>query len=214
MHGNPAVPSVNSFVESDSFPTTWDDYNVVASFIRSQPGDLKLALFNWAKAYRQIPTAKNQWPYLMIKYFQGDVLIDTQITFGGVAGCGSFGRLAEAWKKIMLNKFDLVQVFRWVDDNLFVKLSTSSTSMEDIVARSNKLGVKTNEGKFTTFSDKQKFIGFVWNAKQKIVRLPDGKLFDRVLQVKDFLAKEKCTFKEVKVMVGRLNHVSYILPQL
>jgi hypothetical protein len=61
--------------------------------------------------------------------------------------------------------------------------------MDGIVSVSNKLGVKTNKGKFSDFADKQKFIGFVWNGKDKTVRLPEGKLFKQVTQLKEFLGK-------------------------
>ncbi|PLW57061.1 hypothetical protein PCANC_01903 [Puccinia coronata f. sp. avenae] len=36
--------------------------------------------------------------------------------------------------------------------------------MDKIVERSNKLGVKTNKGKFSPFETEQKFIGFIWNG--------------------------------------------------
>ncbi|KNF05459.1 hypothetical protein PSTG_01269 [Puccinia striiformis f. sp. tritici PST-78] len=213
-HGRPDVPSVNSFVNADDFLTTWDDFNIVSSFLRQETQPVHLAIFDWEKAYRQIPTAMDQWPFLMIQDFDGNLLLDTRITFGGVAGCGSFGRSADAWKLIMLHDFDLITIFRWVDDNLFVKRIDSQTSMESIVARSNRLGVKTNEEKFSPFSPEQKFIGFLWNGINKTVRLPDGKLFDRVDQVKMFLAKTSFHYKDVEIMVGRLNHVSYMLPQM
>jgi hypothetical protein len=213
-HGNPQIPSVNSFVDPEDFPTTWDDFNVVSSFLRSITNPVSFAIFDWEKAYRQIPTAMDQWPYLLIKTFDDRLLLDTRITFGGVAGCGSFGRPADAWKKIMLHEFDLITVFRWVDDNLFVKSIDSQTQMEDIVARSNELGVKTNDGKFSPFAVEQKYIGFIWNGTEKSVRLPDGKLSDRINQLKSFSNQTKFSYNDVEIMVGRLNHVSYILPQL
>jgi hypothetical protein len=119
-HGNLDISSVNSFVDKNNFKTTWDDFNVVSSYLRGHPGNVKLALFNRAKAYRQIPTAADQWPYLLIRDFEGNLILDTRITFGGVAGCRLFGRPADAWTKIVEHKFDLLKVFRWVDDNLFV----------------------------------------------------------------------------------------------
>lgn len=118
---DPSVPSVNSFVDPKKFLTTWDDFKKVAAFFRASRDPLLLALFDWYKAYRQIPTLQSQWPYLMILDPDGKILIDTRITFGGVAGCGSFGRPADAWKQVMLAEHDLVTVFRWVDDNLFIK---------------------------------------------------------------------------------------------
>ncbi|KAI7953736.1 hypothetical protein MJO28_006283 [Puccinia striiformis f. sp. tritici] len=182
--------------------------------LSAREGPVLLAIFDWEKAYRQIPTAMDQWPFLMIKNFKGNLLLDTRITFGGVAGCGSFGRPADAWKRIMLHEFDLIQIFRWVDDNLFIKDPNSTTRMETIVDRSNTLGVKTNSEKFSPFAFEQKYIGFLWNGKKKTVRLPDGKLFDRLAQLKQFANQPVFLYKEVEVMVGRLNHVSYLLPQL
>ncbi|POW06025.1 hypothetical protein PSTT_09264 [Puccinia striiformis] len=138
----PETPSVNSFVDKDDFSTTWDDFKTVAGFFRQNNSRFELRLFDWEKAYRQIPTRMDQWPYLFVQDFNGNLFLDTRITFGGVAGCGSFGRPADAWKEIMMAEFDLIHVFRWVDDNLFVKLPGSKTTMKDIVKRSRELGVR------------------------------------------------------------------------
>ncbi|KAA1076739.1 hypothetical protein PGT21_017235 [Puccinia graminis f. sp. tritici] len=176
-----------------------------ASFA-APPNLSHLRFFDWEKAYRQIPTAMDQWPFLLVKNFEDMLLLDTRITFGGVSGCGSFGLPADAWKAIMLHEFDLISIFRWVDNNLFVKNIDSQTEMEDIVSRSNELGVKTNDEKFSPFATEQKHIGFVWNGVDKTVRLPDGKLFDRVNQLKTFAKLERFSYHNVEVMTGRLNH--------
>ncbi|POW19431.1 hypothetical protein PSHT_04707 [Puccinia striiformis] len=107
----PETPSVNSFVDKDEFSTTWDDFKTVAGFFRQNNSRFELGLFDWEKAYRQIPTRMDQWPYLFVQDFDGNLFLDTRITFGGVAGCGSFGRPADAWKEIMMAEFDLIHVF-------------------------------------------------------------------------------------------------------
>ncbi|EFP83505.2 uncharacterized protein PGTG_08691 [Puccinia graminis f. sp. tritici CRL 75-36-700-3] len=214
-HGKEGIPSVNSFVNKEDFDTTWDDFKAVAKFLRNRTKTALLAIFDWEKAYRQIPTAPSQWPYLMLQNFKGEIIVDTRIAFGGVAGCGSFGRPADAWKHIMLAEFDLVTVFRWVDDNLFVKELSSTVEMDDIVARSNELGVKTNPTKISPFRLEQKYIGFIWNAAEKTVRLPEEKTQARIKQIQEILTKgEEYTYKQIEIMTGRLNHVSYMLPQL
>lgn len=86
------------------------------------------------------------------------IYIDLRITFGGVAGCGLFGSPADGWKNLMKRKFNLVEVFRWVDDNLMIKDSTDTVSMLDIVRASKELGVKTNATKYAEFAYEQKFI--------------------------------------------------------
>jgi hypothetical protein len=132
-HGDQQIPSVNWFVDKEDFSTTWDDFNTVSEFFRSLKEPVLLALFDWEKAYRQIPTHPSQWPFLMVKGLDNLLYLDTRITFGGVAGCGSFGRPADAWKEIMATEFPLLKVFRWVDDNLFIKKPTAKTTMKEII---------------------------------------------------------------------------------
>ncbi|EHS62642.1 uncharacterized protein PGTG_22547 [Puccinia graminis f. sp. tritici CRL 75-36-700-3] len=86
-HEDPLTPSVNSFVRKEDFDTTWDNFNQVSSFFKSCKEPVLLALFDWEKAYRQIPTHPSQWPYLMVKGMDENLYLDTRITFGGVAGC-------------------------------------------------------------------------------------------------------------------------------
>ena len=69
----------------------------------------------------------------MLKDFNDQIVIDTRIAFGGVSGCGSFGRPADAWKQIKIVESNLVNVFRWVNDNLFIKELHSTVEMENIV---------------------------------------------------------------------------------
>jgi hypothetical protein len=210
-----SIPSVNSFVNKQDFVTTWDDFNIVADFFKRNQGPFMLALFDWEKAYRQVPTKMEQWPFLMVKDLEDRLFVDTRITFGGVAGCGSFGIPADAWKRVMAHEFDVVKIFRWVDDNLFIKSPSAAVTISDVVSRSLDLGVQTNEGKCSGFRDEQKFIGFVWNGKNSTVRLPKIKLDLRITQIEVFLVpKAQFRFNDAEVLAGRLNHVSYLLPQL
>lgn len=210
----PNTPSVNSFVDKNGFITTWDDFARVATFFRSSKDLWLLALFDWEKAYRQIPTLMRQWRYLLVQDFENNLYVDTRITFGGVAGCGSFGRPADAWKLIMQHENDIVMVFRWVDDSLVLKRYDSTTEMSQIVERSRELGVQTNEKKLSKFQHEQKFIGFVWNGMEKTVRLPEDKLRERQHQIDEILNGSSFTFNQIEVFVGRLNHVAHLLPQL
>lgn len=211
---DPDIPSVNSFVNKDEFATTWDDFKVVAQFFRSLEEDVLMGLFDWEGAYRQIPTHPSQWPYLAIKDFNNNIYIDLRIAFGGVAGCGSFGGPADGWKCLMKNKFNPLEAFRWVDDNLMIKLASNTTSMIDIVHASERLGVKTNVTKYSEFASEQKFIGFLWNAKNKTVTLPLNKLRQRIIELDEFLATPTFKKSQVEKFNGKLSHMTLILPQL
>ncbi|PLW56458.1 hypothetical protein PCANC_04860 [Puccinia coronata f. sp. avenae] len=190
-HGDTAIPSVNEFVGKHLFDTTWDNFKTVAGFFKHHWEPFELGIFDWEKAYRQIPIRPEQWPYPMIQNFKGKLLLDTRITFGGVAGCGSFGCPADAWKELMLHEFELVHVFRWVDNNLFVREMGSKTSMTDIIQHSTELGVRTNKKKYAEFAATQKFIGFIWDGINKTATLSEGKAAERISQLEAFLHHKK-----------------------
>ncbi|KNF02802.1 hypothetical protein PSTG_04087 [Puccinia striiformis f. sp. tritici PST-78] len=125
-------PSVNLIINPEKFETMWDDFKTVSKLFAEDRRDFKLALFDWEKAYRQIPTRIEQWKYLLVKDFDGNFLVDTRITFGGVTGCRCFKKPADAWKLIIKEEFNLGNIFRWVDDNLFVKLKSIKVSMTEV----------------------------------------------------------------------------------
>jgi hypothetical protein len=54
------IPSVNSFVDKKEFETTWENFKVVKRFFRKEKEPFKLGLFEWEKAYRQIPMKKEK----------------------------------------------------------------------------------------------------------------------------------------------------------
>lgn len=188
LPGGPRPSISYAIVSSKDFPTTWNDLQVVSSFFHKLTRPL-LAIFDWEKAYSQILKAVHQWPFLMIRNFDDKMILDTSITFGGVAGCGAFGRPADTWKMIIKAEFDVLEIFRWEDDNMLVKALPSATSMEDVVQRSNELGVRTNESKYSPFPAEQKFNSFVWNGLDKTVRLPDEKAEARIQQIHSFLVQ-------------------------
>lgn len=125
----------------------------------------------------------------MIRDFKGKILIDTLFTFGGVAGCRSFGGPADAWKELMQKKFKFLNMFRWFDDNLFIRKAhdVRKISMEAVVSASAELGVKTNTGKYREFDIQQKYIGFIWHGRDRNVSIPDEKRIKRISQIGSYL---------------------------
>lgn len=211
---DPSIASVNSFVNKDDFETTWDDFKVVSRYLRNLEPDCLLGIFDWEGAYRQIPTHPTQWRYLTLCDFNGYIYVDTRIAFGGVAGCGSFGGPADGWKEIMRKRFELMNIFRWVDDNLCIKLRSSPVSMLDLVKASEKLGVKTNSTKYAEFANQQSFIGFQWNIAEKTVSMSIEKLLKRRVELDQFWVKLSWKKNELERINGKLNHLTLILPQM
>lgn len=209
------TPSVNSFVNKEDYATTWDDFKIVAAFFRDNKGNYLLALFDWEKAYRQIPIHPSQWRFLFLMDLSGRLWLDSRIQFGGVAGCGVFGRPADLWKQIVVLAFELTTAFRWVDDKLLVKEVGNTTSIQDIAKFSSEMGVSSNSEKVHEFAEEQRYIGFIWNSRERTVRLPDDKFEARLKEIKEFLDPgESFNLKRVQKFVGRLVHTTHIVPHL
>lgn len=209
------IPSVNSFVDKTDFDTSWDDFETLARFFSEEEGEFLLAIFDWEKAYRQMPVCPSQWRYLLILDLQGKLWLDTRVQFGGVAGCGVFGKPADLWKKIVKRRFKLAGAFRWVDDNLLIKTTINKTTIQDIVDLSMEMGVASSTDKVFEFNIEQKYIGFIWNAEERTVRLPEAKLQERMDQVTQFLKPgTRFSYKETEKLIGRLVHTTYIVPSL
>lgn len=78
-HDDKDTPSVNSFVDEKEFETSWDDFKVIAIFFRTHSGRYKVAIFDWEKAYRQIPIHPSQWRFLLLIDLNNHLWLDTHI---------------------------------------------------------------------------------------------------------------------------------------
>jgi hypothetical protein len=77
------------------------------------------------------------------------------------------------------------------------------------------MGVMTNSKKYSEFANCQKYIGFVWDGVARTVKLPPGKREEKMAQIAEFLVPGATfTAHKAEVLAGRLNHISYLLPQL
>ncbi|PLW16807.1 hypothetical protein PCANC_15379 [Puccinia coronata f. sp. avenae] len=87
--------------------------------------------------------------------------------------------------------------------------------MEQVVQRSLEMGVLTNSKKYSEFGNHQNYIGFVWDGVTRTVKLPPGKQEEQLFQIAEFLVPgAKFTAHNAEVLLGRLNHITYLLLQL
>lgn len=213
--GERDIPSVNLFVDKLNYATYWDDFDKVALFFQDNPGEWEAAIFDWQKAYRQLPGHPSQRRYLCIKDFEGRIWIDLAVGFGGVASCGVFGAPAHVWKLIMERILGFPKVFRWVDDNLILRRPGHKASLSDVTCISNSLGVETNPIKNHEFDSEQRYVGFIWDAKGHTVRLPEDKLKERRQLIDDLLVSEASwAYNTIESAIGKLGHTTYIVPHM
>lgn len=209
------IPSVNSFVDKLNYGTYWDDFDKVATFLQDNPGEWEAAIFDWQKAYRQLPGHPSQRRFLCVKDFDGQIWVDLAVGFGGVASCGVFGAPAHVWKEIMEHMLGFPKIFRWVDDNMILRRPGHSAFLSDVTCISNSLGVETNPVKNHEFHFEQRYVGFIWNMKEHTVRLPEEKLKERKKLVEDLLEQDSSwAYHQVESAIGKMVHTAYLVPHM
>lgn len=89
------------------------------------------------------------------------------------------------------------------------------SSLADVTRLSNNLGVETNPAKNHEFDVEQRYVGFIWNAKEHSVRLPEDKLKERQDLIENLLEPgRKWQYHTIESLVGKLAHTVYIVPHM
>lgn len=120
---SPAYPnaSINSSIDSNDFPCTWGTFDTICTIIRSLPPGSQAATRDVAEAYRTIPLHSSQWPAAVVRLPDGDLCIDTCISFGMGPSAGTYGHVADAGVDL-LRAEGLGPLAKWVDDHLFFRI--------------------------------------------------------------------------------------------
>ena len=111
-HSNSPIPSINSLVDPDDFPSPYSTFSIVALVISALPPGSQGAVHDVTKAYRTIPLHPSQWHALVVP------------CFGFGPSGGIYGNLGSASADIM-HFAGVGPILRWVDDHLFLKIPKS-----------------------------------------------------------------------------------------
>jgi hypothetical protein len=99
IHSN---PSINSFLNSDDFPTTWGTFSIIALLIHQLPPHSQIATRDVAEAYRTIPLHHSQWPGTVVQIGEDQYCADSAASFGFSPSAGVYGNVADAGADIFL----------------------------------------------------------------------------------------------------------------
>ena len=118
LHPN---PSINSFLDSDEFPTTWGTFSIMSLLIHQLPPGSQLATRDISEAYRTIPLHHSQWPGTIVRIDEDDYCVDTTASFGFSPSAGVYGSMADAGADLFRYR-GIGPLVKWVDDHLFVRI--------------------------------------------------------------------------------------------
>jgi hypothetical protein len=94
-------PSINSLVDSDSFPTTWGTFSLVSLLIHRLPPGSQLATRDVAEAYRTSHYTTRNGRQLSFDSTNSSFAIDTSVCFGSGPSAGTYGEVRNAASSIL-----------------------------------------------------------------------------------------------------------------
>lgn len=114
-------PSINSFIDSDDFPTTWGTFSVISLLIHQLPPNSQIATRDVSEAYRTVPLHHSQWPGAVARTGPDSFCIDTATCFGSSPSAGIYGVVADAGADIFRSQ-GIGPLAKWVDDHVFFRI--------------------------------------------------------------------------------------------
>jgi hypothetical protein len=114
-------PSINSFLNSDDFPTTWGTFSIISLLIHQLPPHSQVATRDVAEAYRTVPLHYSQWPGTVVRTGEDAFCIDTTASFGFSPSAGVYGALADAGADLFRYQ-GIGPLAKWVDDHIFFRV--------------------------------------------------------------------------------------------
>ena len=206
-----AVPSVNSLINSDDFPTAWGTFTHTSEMILELPPGARAATFDISAAYRITPVRPAQQNALCI-YWRGKIYIDRAVMFGLTSSAGVFGAVADMLVAIY-RAAGFHPICKWVDDFFVIQLPGQTWSEEDFICLTAKLGVPWATEKTRPLASLQQYIGFIWDLEEKTVSLPPGKRAATLTLIEAWLRDQaRFTAHEAASLHGKLVHTSCIYP--
>ncbi|KAE8237475.1 hypothetical protein A4X13_0g8772, partial [Tilletia indica] len=121
-HHNTEIPSINSQLDSDAWPTTWSSFDDMCRLLLMHPRTAQAFVRDVTSAFRQVPLHPSQWPGTVVEW-EGKYYIDLFLAFGLGPACGAYGLFADAYADISRAE-GIASTGHWVDDNVFLRVKT------------------------------------------------------------------------------------------
>ncbi|PPR00693.1 hypothetical protein CVT24_000981 [Panaeolus cyanescens] len=235
------IPSVNSFIVKDDFPTRFDTAVKVAkmntgrlSFGLASYGSTRLSVIALAppgteactldieKFHRTCPALPDHKPWLVVQGRPGEFYIDHCLPFGAACASSNAGMIANALVDIWTKK-GFRPVLKYEDDiQVFRSLSLSSPSsyaydFGDVVGSVKHLGVPWHATKGTlAFTARPVFLGLLWDIPARSVALTEEKRQKFLFRASIFISRFSsfpCNLKEVERLHGSLCYIAFVFPE-
>jgi hypothetical protein len=215
---SPSTRSVNDEIDSSLFTCDWGSFLDCLTGVLDAPQGTEVAVFDVEAAHRRMPTAPEDRLHVCIQW-KGKVIMDHCCCFGCSSSSGIFGRVADAFKAILLAK-GVDRILKWADDFTFWRIPSPPSPRGPWSYRfgealiwdvASELGWPWSPTKCKPFSSAFRYIGFDWDLANKTVSLPESKRLKFRAKLQGLLSNPTIDRKACLSLVGSLNHCAVVV---
>ena len=138
--------------------------------------------------------------------WKGVTYVDAKLPFGSRHGTQIFQRLSDAIRHMMRRQG--FTVLNYVDNFIGVAMpSVARRSYDALLKLLQKLGLEVSIKKLVSPATKVTCLGVDVDSVERMVSIPDAKLRQIVLSVKEWLQKHFCSKRQLQSLLGNLLYV-------
>lgn len=202
--------SVNFHIDEKHSKVHYENLHSAIKLIQKYP-KAYLAKTDIADAFRLIPLHPSQ--YCLTGFYFNGYFYDRVLPQGCSSSCKIFERFSSALKWILAEHYGIIDVVKVLDDFLFVAPSFSLCQqyLDKFKIISEILGVPIAEHKTEGPTTCLTFLGIELDSSFMVARLPSEKLQDYGCQLETLINSSKCTLRELKSIIGKLQFSTSVI---
>ena len=116
-------PSINLFINSHNFPTTWGTFTITSLLLTHLPPNSEITTRDISEAYQGTPIHYTQWPSNIVWTTEDTYCIDMAVRFSSRLSGGVYGDVHNTSLTIFRSQ-GIGPITPWVNDHLFMRIWT------------------------------------------------------------------------------------------
>jgi len=209
----PEGSSVNHFIDDKLASVTYTSFDQAISMVQELGSSSLLAKADIRSAFRLIPISHHDFNLLGIQ-FDGQYYVDMCLPFGCKLSCAIFEKFAHFLQWAVERNLQGL-VLHYLDDFLFGGRATSQhcqSALDRFMDTCKALGIPIAEEKTVLPCTRLTFLGIEIDTEAMLIRIPMDKIERCNLILRNILAKNKTTVKNIQSLIGLLNFLCRAIP--
>ena len=208
----PRGSSVNECIMDEYCSVKYTSFDDAVRMVKQQGPGAYMAKVDIRHAFRLCPVRVSDWPLLCYAW-KGKYYVDTRLPFGGRSSPAIFNTFADTLNWILKHHGQIEFVVHYLDDFLICAPEKETCtswlcSFQDIM---NFLDIPIAHDKTIPPTPILVFLGIEIDTVAQVLRLPEVKLNDLMLELDKWSVKKKCTKRELLSLIGVLSFATKVV---